>query len=91
MDSEEQVLVGGSSDHVCCCEELPVKWGGVAEEVGAGELESNDAEDDIFCERLRATELRDLVPSIEVSSKIRFRDIGVFSRSGLCKHSKQTE
>lgn len=78
MDSEEQVLVGGSSDHVCCSEKLPVEHGGVAEEVGAGKLEGDNAEDDIFCERLRAAELCDLVPSIEVSNK--FRDISVFSR-----------
>lgn len=81
MDSEEQVLVGGSSDHVCCSEELPVENGGIAEEVCAGKLESDDAEDDIFCERLRAAELCDLVPSIEVRNRVQERIVPVLQTS----------
>lgn len=60
MDSQEEVLVGGSSDHVCCSEELPVKHGRIAEKVCTGELERDDAENDIFGERFRTAELRDL-------------------------------
>lgn len=82
MDGEEQVLVGGSSDHVCCSEELPVEHGGIAEKVCAGKLESDDAEDDIFCERLRAAKLCDLARNIEVSNKVQgYR--GIFQEQGL--------
>ena len=55
MDGEEQVLVAGRTDHVCRGHEAPVEHGGVAEEVGAGQLQGDDAENDPFCERLGAT------------------------------------
>jgi hypothetical protein len=55
MDSEEQVLVARRSDHVGCGQKAPVEHGGVAEEVGAGELQGDDTEDDPFCKRFGAT------------------------------------
>lgn len=60
MDGQEQVLVASRTDHVCCHQESPVEHRGIAEEVGAGKLQRDHTEDNPFCERLRATELRDL-------------------------------
>jgi hypothetical protein len=38
VDSQEQILVGGGSDHVCCSQELPIEDRSITEEVCAGDL-----------------------------------------------------
>ncbi|KFY22713.1 hypothetical protein V493_06375 [Pseudogymnoascus sp. VKM F-4281 (FW-2241)] len=48
VDGEEAVLVCGCADDVRCQEELPGEKGRVAQEVGAGYLESDDAGDDVL-------------------------------------------
>lgn len=60
MDCQEEVLVGGGSDEVCCGQEPPVEDGGVAKEVCTGDLSGNDAENNIFGERFRTAKLGDL-------------------------------
>ena len=69
VDSQEQVLVGGGSDHVCCSQELPVEDGSVTEEVCAGDLQGDNAEDDPFCERCRAAEFCNLDQDSGVSNE----------------------
>lgn len=60
VDGEEEVLVRGGSDHVCSCEKFPVEHGGVAEQVGAEDLEGDNAENDIFGQGLWSAELGNL-------------------------------
>lgn len=60
MDGEENVLVCRGSDNVGGKEEGPGQDGRVAEEVGAGYLQRNDAGDDILGQWLGTAELRDL-------------------------------
>ena len=48
MDGEEEVLVRGRADDVGGEEEGEGEHGGVAERDGAGQLESDDAEDAVF-------------------------------------------
>lgn len=74
MDGQEQILVASRTDHVCRHQESPVEHRGIAEEVGAGELQGDHTENNPFCERLGATEFRHLQLckdwiSIEVASK----------------------
>lgn len=61
VDGQEQVLVGCRSDQVGRGQEPPGQDGGVAEEVGAADLERDDAEDNIFCEGFGSTEFGDLI------------------------------
>ncbi len=60
VDGEEEVLVGGRADDVGCEQEWPGEDGGRAEEVGAGYLERDDCEDDVFGQWLGTAELGDL-------------------------------
>lgn len=60
VDGEEEVLVGGGADNVGDSPELEGPEGGVAEEVGHGELEGDDAEDDVLGQGLGTAELGDL-------------------------------
>lgn len=60
MNGEEQVLVRGGPNNVAHGPELPGPEGGLPEEVGAGELQRDDEDDDVFGQRLGAAELRDL-------------------------------
>jgi len=60
MDSQEQVLVAGGSDHVCCSQESPVEDGGVTEKVCTGYLQGYNSEDEPSCERFGTTKLRNL-------------------------------
>ena len=48
MDSEEEVLVRCCSDQVSGCKEGPREHGVIPEETGTGNLEGNDAQNDIF-------------------------------------------
>lgn len=48
MDSQEEVLICGCADDVPCYQEPPVEYGCVAEEIGAEDLERDDAQNDIF-------------------------------------------
>lgn len=48
MNSEEQILVRRSSNHVCRSQESPVKDRGIAEEVRAGQLDRHDKENNPF-------------------------------------------
>jgi hypothetical protein len=45
MDRQEDVLVGCPANRICDKEELPAKGVRVSEEVGAGELDREDKED----------------------------------------------
>lgn len=60
VDGQEQVLVCSGSNHVGCSQELPVEDRGVAEQVGTEELDGYDEEDNPFCKRLGAAQLRNL-------------------------------
>lgn len=55
VDGQEQVLVCGGAKDVGDCPELPGPKGRRLEQVGEDNLEGDDAEDDIFGQRLRAT------------------------------------
>lgn len=68
MDSEEQVLVRRSSNHVCRSQESPVKDRGIAEEIRACQLNRHDEENDPFRQGLGAAEFGDLKVKIEVSN-----------------------
>jgi len=54
VNSEEEVLVRRCADYVGCEEEGPGEWRCVAERVGAGDLESDDGEDEVFGQRFGA-------------------------------------
>lgn len=56
VDSQEQVLVAGSPDHIRGGEEAPGEHGALAEEKGTGDLEEDDAQNDIFGERFGTAE-----------------------------------
>jgi hypothetical protein len=73
MNSEEQVLVRRSSNHVCRSQEAPVKDRGIAEEVRAGQLDRHNEENNPFCQGLRAAELGDLKVKIGVSNAVQER------------------
>ena len=60
VDGEEQVLIGGCSNHVGNSPELEREEGRVLEIPRASDLESDDAENDIFGQGLMTAELRDL-------------------------------
>lgn len=60
MNGEEEVLVGGGADHVGDEPELEGEEGRIAEVPCAGDLEGDDADDDVLCEGLGAAELGDL-------------------------------
>ena len=60
MDGEEQVLVGGGTKDVGNGPELEREEGRIAEVVCEGDLEGDDAGDDVLGQRLVAAELGDL-------------------------------
>lgn len=60
MDGEEAVLVCCCSNDVCRQEERPAEEAGVAEEVRAENLKTDDAGADVLCKWLWAAELGDL-------------------------------
>ena len=61
VDGEEEVLVRGRADNVGGQGEGEGQHGGVAERDGAGQLQSDDAEDVVLGQGFGAAELRDLV------------------------------
>ena len=75
VDGEEEVLVGGGADQVRGREEGEREHGGVAEEVGAEDLEEDDGEDEVFGQGLWPAELGDLV--VVVSNGHRREELGV--------------
>lgn len=96
VDSQEQVLVGGGSDHVCCGQEPPVEDGGIAEEVCAGQLQGDDAEDDPFCEGFRTAKLRNLERATQISIKpleilsVKCQDQGIRNGNRECARYTRT-
>lgn len=60
MDGEEEVLVCRGANDVGGRQELPREDGGVAQEVGDEDLQTDHAGDDVLGERLGAAELGDL-------------------------------
>lgn len=68
MNSEEQVLVRRSSNHVCRSQEPPVEDGGIAEEIRACQLNRHNEENDPFRQWLRTTQFGDLKVKVEVSN-----------------------
>lgn len=67
VDGKEKVLVGGGADNVGEHPELPGEERVVAEDVCAGNLERDDANDDVFCQWFGAAELGDLPGEFVVS------------------------
>lgn len=66
VDGQEQVLVGRRSDQVGRGQEPPGQDGGVAEKVGAANLEGDHAEDNIFREGFGSTQFGDLIMTGDV-------------------------
>lgn len=60
MNSQEQVLVRRSSNHVRRSQETPVKDRGIAEEVRASQLDRHNEENNPFRQGFRAAEFGDL-------------------------------
>lgn len=56
MDRHEQVLVCRGADQVRGGQKLPRQHRRIPEEVGAGNLHQDDAEDDILCDWFGAAE-----------------------------------
>lgn len=55
VDSQEQVLVGGGTDHVCGKEKLPREHRGIAKQISAANLKRDDSENKVFREWFRTT------------------------------------
>lgn len=60
VDGQEDILVGGGSDHVGRGDEAPVQHGGVSQEVCAAYLQGDDTEYHILGQGFRAAKLGDL-------------------------------
>lgn len=74
MNSEEQILVRCSSNHVCRSQESPVQDRSIAKEVRAGQLNRDNEENNPFRQGLRSAELGDLKSKQKLA--LRFRNGG---------------
>ena len=69
MDGQEKVLVGRGAKDVGYCPELPGPKGRRLKEAGKDNLQSDDAEDNVFGEGLGATQLGDLEDSLATRAR----------------------
>ncbi len=60
MDSQEQVLIRRCAHNICREKEFPAEEGRLSQEVCGKDLDRDNEEDDVFCERFWTTEFRDL-------------------------------